>query len=260
MYSAFLRPARRDGEIAYHVDCTAYGRTYATRTVRATQGAHDDTSCIYVGILSFQRCDLPPGNHLKYSIPMPHIGDSIRPESIPRARAQQRAMMAISARGDGTSPPLDGGDGDTAFDWRPLEGPPPPPPADEDERAQSRQQRAFVRSAPLSSDSASAHLAALACLSDTYALGAALGHGANPATLGPKIREEVAMGVSLNHNVSLHDPTARADEWLLCERDASWGADGRVLVHQRFWSAGTGRLVVSGMQEGLIRLKPGSSL
>ncbi|EMR72037.1 putative acyl- thioesterase protein [Eutypa lata UCREL1] len=135
---------------------------------------------------------------------------------------------------------------DDPFDWRMLEG------HSRDELTESRQ-LAFVRSPAVSSDNASVHLAALVYLSDTYMLAAAL--NANPETIGEKIRD-VAMGASLTHNVSLHDPTARIDEWLLSERDTSWGSDGRVLVHQRLWNVETGRLVMSGTQEGLIRLKP----
>ncbi|KAI1504191.1 hypothetical protein F5X99DRAFT_372794 [Biscogniauxia marginata] len=46
-----------------------------------------------------------------------------------------------------------------------------------------------------------------------------------------------------------------SDEPMLGERETSWGANGRVLVHQRFWNAKTGRLVMLGSQEGLVRLK-----
>lgn len=204
--STFLRPVQAEGDILYHVDCTADGRTFSSRTVRATQGSSD--KCIYVAIISFQRGGLPANNVLNYSISMPDIG-GIRPEDISERGVQHEdgELQQPNAR-------------DNPFDWRMLEG------YSRDELTESRQ-LAFVRSPVLSSDKASVHLAALAYLSDTYMLAAAL--NANPETIGEKIRD-VAMGASLTHNVSLHDPTARIDEWLLSERDASWGSDGRVLV------------------------------
>lgn len=53
------------------------------------------------------------------------------------------------------------------------------------------------------------HLAALAYMSDELTLGPAL--FANPEAVIPKIRN-VVMATSMNHNVSLHDSNARADE------------------------------------------------
>lgn len=204
--STFLRPVQAEGDISYRVECTADGRSFSTRTVRATQGSSD--KCIYVAIISFQRGDLPANNVLNYSISMPDIG-GIRPGDISEEEVQHE---------DGES--LRPNARDDPFDWRMLEG------HSRDELTESRQ-LAFVRSPAVSSDNASVHLAALVYLSDTYMLAAAL--NANPETIGEKIRD-VAMGASLTHNVSLHDPTARIDEWLLSERDTSWGSDGRVLV------------------------------
>jgi acyl-CoA thioesterase II len=63
---------------------------------------------------------------------------------------------------------------------------------------------------------------------------------------------------SVNHSVLFHEPAARADEWMVSERSASWAADGRVLVEQRFWSRDTGRLVLTCWQEGLVRVNKAS--
>jgi acyl-CoA thioesterase II len=79
---------------------------------------------------------------------------------------------------------------------------------------------------------------------------------ANPVDVGPKLCN-LAVSASLNHNPFLHDPTARADEWMLGEKQTSWGSDGRVFIHQRFWNSKTGRLVMSGTQESVMRLKQG---
>lgn len=236
--SSFLRPADGKERISYKVDRVADSRAFATRVVRATSGVGDKN--VYVGVLSFYKNSPPAQNVLTYGISPPDVGDS-RPDDISEDRVQQMMSAAITR----DVPLLQLSAREEPFDWRPLESSPADDPT-------HFRQRSFVQSSACSSASPSVHLAALAYLSDTFLLGAAL--NANPAMVGPKLRN-VAMGVSLNHNLSLHDPTARVDDWMLGERDTSWGADGRVLIHQRFWNGRTGRLVMSGTQEGLIRLK-----
>jgi acyl-CoA thioesterase II len=238
--ASFLRPANGKGEISYAVTRVADRRAFATRLVRATSvdGAGDEP--IYIAVVSFQKNDLPASNVLTYGTPAPNVGVR-HPEDISEERIQ--VMMSAAVTRD--VPLLQLSAQEEPFDWRPLEN------ALTEDPTHFRQ-RSFVRSPTLTSDSPSVHLAALAYLSDTYLLGAPL--GANPVMVGPKLRN-VAMGTSLHHNLSLLDPTARVDKWMLGERETSWGADGRVLIHQRFWNATTGRLVMSGTQEGLIRLK-----
>jgi acyl-CoA thioesterase-2 len=65
----------------------------------------------------------------------------------------------------------------------------------------------------------------------------------------------VTLGATLTHNISFHDPQVKIDEWLVLERETSWGDEDRVLVHQRLWNLDSGRLILSGTQEALIRLK-----
>lgn len=72
------------------------------------------------------------------------------------------------------------------------------------------------------------HLAAFSYLSDEFPFGTALATGLKAAGKGFR---NVAMGVSLTHTVSFHDPQARIDGWLVLERETSWGADGRVVIH-----------------------------
>ncbi|KAK6193075.1 hypothetical protein LQW54_012821 [Pestalotiopsis sp. IQ-011] len=236
--ASFLRPADGKEKITYTVERAADGRAFATRIVRATSGASDKS--VYVAVLSFQKNDAPAGSVLSYGLSPPDVGVR-HAEDISEERLQEVKTAAITR----DIPLLQLTAKEEPFDWRPLENPPAENPT-------HFRQRSFVRSPPFESDSPSMHLAALAYLSDTFMLGAAL--NANPAMVGPKLRN-VAMGASMTHNLSLHDHAARVDGWMLGERDTSWGADGRVLIHQRFWNASTGRLVMSGTQEGLIRLK-----
>jgi hypothetical protein len=68
-------------------------------------------------------------------------------------------------------------------------------------------------------------------MSDTHLLSTAW--AARPAMLGPRL-QNLAISVSLNHNLALHDPPARVDERMFGVRETSWGADGRAIIHQRF--------------------------
>ncbi|KAI0003182.1 Thioesterase/thiol ester dehydrase-isomerase [Xylariaceae sp. FL0662B] len=216
------------------------GRAYATRVVRAFQVGDD--RCVYVAIISFQNYVVPAGNVLEYVLPRPDLG-GIRPDAITSQKVQQQMDDTVSK-----SVPLLQRDAKKAlppFDWRPLE-------LNLVDEPTQFLQHGFVRSQPLSTDSDAVNLASLGYLSDDYFLGPPM--YANAKAVGVGLRN-VAMGGSLTHNVSFHDSTTKADEWMLCERNTTWGTDGRTLSHQRFWNWKTGRLVMTCSQEALFRLK-----
>ncbi|KAI0106092.1 Thioesterase/thiol ester dehydrase-isomerase [Hypoxylon sp. NC0597] len=239
--SSFLSSVDASRKVIYRVERTHDGRVYSTRIVRATQvGSAQDELCVYVAVVSFQNSDIPVGNVLRYGTPMPDL-DNVAPDDL-KPHDTQRFNQAVVER---SVPLLQLNHEDRPFDFRFLGmemG---------DDPSQCRI-RAFVRSPPVSTDSPSIHLAAFGYMSDEYAYGAAL--AANPQELGNGMKN-FAMGASLTHNISLHDPRARVDEWMVMERDTSWASDGRVLVHQRVWNLRTGKLVMSGTQEALVRLK-----
>lgn len=89
-------------------------------------------------------------------------------------------------------------------------------------------------------------------MSDEILIGVAL--YSNPDAVGPNNRN-VAMAVSLNHHIWIHDPNIKVDEWIIGDRKTSCGAGGRVLISQRMWNHKTDRLVMSCTQEALIRLR-----
>lgn len=64
----------------------------------------------------------------------------------------------------------------------------------------------------------------------------------------------VAMAETLNHHLWFYDPSIKIDQWMVGERGTSWGADGRVLVHQTVWDQ-RGRLLMTCVREALVRLK-----
>ncbi|KAF7514599.1 hypothetical protein G7054_g15171 [Neopestalotiopsis clavispora] len=238
--SSFLAPASAGVDIRYEVEQTADGRSYATRTVRALQAQ----SCVYIAVISFQSAAGTNGNVLRYGTPKPDL-DGAGPDDVdPSAmRMMQTSMLDKSVNMN----KLDAAD--FPFDWRPLK-------MDMDEDPSSFRLWGFVRAPPLSSDNSALHLAALAYASDEFAFGAAL--AANPVAVGKGMRN-IMLGASLTHNVSFHDPQVRVDEWIVLERDTTWGADGRVLVSQRMWDMKSGRLILSGSQEALVRLRDKTS-
>ncbi|KAI0134969.1 Thioesterase/thiol ester dehydrase-isomerase [Daldinia grandis] len=239
-HSTFIKPVtvKAGHTVLYHVERTADGRTYATRLVRATQGGQD--TCVYMATISFQNSEQSPNSALNYGTPLPDLR-GISPDDIPAAL--NRKMLAAMESPDGPFKQLDS-DG-KPFDWRPLGL------VSKDDPCDCRA-RGFARSQPLSTASAAVNLAALAYMSDQVFLFIAI--YANPDKIGEKAHN-VAMGATLSHSISFHDPTAKVDEWMVVERETSWGGDGRVLIHERIWNLQSGRLVMTCTQEALIRLR-----
>lgn len=241
--SAFLRPATGKLDIAYRVERAADGRTFATRVVRAVQAG----KCVYVSTLSFQQCDGRPARGvLTYGLPAAGTG-GVRPDDIPKDLLKK--MMAATI-GDEAPVMATDAEEEPPLDWRPIG-------ARMAEDPTKFRQMGFVRSPPMVSDEASVHQAALVYMSDAHLLGSAL--NASPVALGPRWRN-LMLAATLTHNLSIHDPAARVDEWMVGEQNTSWGSEGRVLVHQRFWNAQTGALVLTATQEGVVRLKESARL
>ncbi|KAF3066432.1 Acyl-coenzyme A thioesterase 8 [Daldinia childiae] len=240
-HSSFIKPVTLNagGRVFYHVERTADGRAYTTRLVHATQGDKDNT-CVYIAVISFQSRDKSPHNALNYGTPLPDLS-GVSPDDIPEGLNQK--MPAASASPDGPFKQLDS-DGEP-FDWRPLRF------ALTNEPYTCRS-HSFARSLPLSTTSAAVNLAALAYMSDQVLFSIAI--YANPDKVGERAKN-VTMGATLSHNVSFHDPAVKVDEWMVVERETSWGGGGRVLIHERIWDLKSGSLVMTCMQEALIRLR-----
>lgn len=241
--SSFLRPVSQES-IFYRVERVSDGRTFATRLVRAFERAHDGVAdnLVYMATISFQSQRPPPEKTLNYSNPLPDL-DGAAPDSIPEFSGR----LLIENNRSGSLQPFK--PEDEPFDWRPATFSVQDAPSD-------CRTAGFSRSHPLSNSTAAVNLAALAYMSDEILIGVAL--FANPEAVGPRNRN-VAMAATLNHHLWFHDPTAKVDEWMVCERSTSSGADGRVMINQNVWNHQTGRLLLSCTQEALVRLK-GSNL
>lgn len=243
MQCVFLRPIKPKAKVHYFVERTLDGRVFASRIVRATQGS--DNACFYTATICFQRNDLQTGNVLDYHVPIPEEA-KVLPDSIRGGKAQEM-MAAITDR---STPLIQLSAKEEPFDWRPFDHP-------HVEEPTKFWQRSFVRSPAVASNNPHVHQSALAFLSDTFTIGAAL--HANPKKVGEKLRN-VAMAVTLATSLSIHEPMAKVDEWMFLQNETSWGSDGRVVIRQWYWDVKTGRLIMSGTQECLVRLKDTSKL
>ncbi|KAK7913846.1 hypothetical protein PG985_011549 [Apiospora marii] len=241
--SSFLRPVVQTREVEYHVERVSDGRSYATRIVRASVGNETNASTVlYLATISFQRRQdsSAAGRTLEYAELPPDLG-GMTPEGADPGNGKEQ----IEANRTGSLQPFK--PEDAPFDWLTAT-------MEVGDRPSDVRTTGFSRSsAPLSSSSTTAtNLASLAYMSDEMLLGLAI--FANPDAVGPRSRN-VALAVSLNHHLWFHDPGVRVDRWMVGERRTSAGADGRVLIHQQVWDQATGRLVMTGTQEALIRLK-----
>ncbi|KAI1079203.1 thioesterase-like superfamily-domain-containing protein [Whalleya microplaca] len=240
--SSFLRPIKADLKVDYQVDRTADGRRFATRTVRATQGARDGR-CLYTAILSFQKSGDSDGV-LTYCDPMPAV-DGTSPYDVPRQGFRQ---FGFQAQGSPESS-ADGTDDGEPFEWRLL-------PFEPAQQPLQMRARGFVRSALLATESQAIQSACMAFVSDVNLLELALLTNWEAV---PENMQSLAMSTTLTHHILLHSPTPKANEWMVCESGTSGGADGRILLQQRFWDFATGRLVMSCLQEALSET-PGARL
>lgn len=232
--STFTAAADGNEKIIYHVERVSDGRSFITRVVRASQG----TANIYTAMISFQSIATTRGNELQYGAPMIELDGG--PEDIDPSAMQNMQSSLVNR----STPIMQQSIEDRPLDWRPHSLEVGDDPA-------SFRFRAFVKSTPLSTKDTLTHLAALAYASDDLFFGVAL--LANPVAVGRGWRN-LASAASLAHNVSFHDPDAKMDEWIVTERETSWGAMGRVVVHQKMWNWRTGNLILSGSQEALVRL------
>lgn len=237
LQSSFIKPviAGSKEKVTFRVDRTADGRSFATRHVRTFQGS----VCVHLATISFHNTTAPVGPILQYQVSPPKI--DISPEDIPAEAVDKFNASLISQ----SVPLLKHKTDEMPFDWR-IVG------MEMTGNATDARLRAFVRSRPLSSERPSLHLAAFVYLSDQWGFGVAL--AANPKAVGRGMHN-VAFGASLTHNLTFHDSRVKVDDWLIVERETSWGGEGRVLVHQKVWDVKTGRLVMSGTQEAVVRLK-----
>ena len=223
LHAYFLRPGDPRVPIVYDVDRIRDGRSFTTRRVVAIQHG----KAIFNLAASFQ-IDEPGPTH---QVPMPDVPD---PESLPTFRERMEPYKDMLGDWYERDRPLDS----RHITRTPLERAP-------DEPLPPRQQLWFKTNGELPDDPL-LHACIVAYESDFTLLDTAL------LPIGIRSwNDGTTMMASLDHAMWFHRPF-RADDWLLYDQDSPTAYGARGFARGQIFTR-DGRLVVSVVQEGLIR-------
>ena len=226
LHAYFLRPGDPAEPIVYDVEAVRDGRSFSTRRVIARQHGRP----IFYLTASFQ----VPEPGLEHQDPMPsapppedcpELGDLLERRTGRAREVWDREWSALEVRYAGDS--REGG-----------------AVQDPDHPAVSR---VWLRTAGRLPDDRRLHAAVLTYASDLTLLSASV------VPHGTYIGDPRLQPASLDHAMWFHRD-ARADEWLLFDQVSPSASGGRGLAMGRLF-AHDGRLAVSVVQEGLIRLR-----
>ncbi len=227
IHAGFLAPGDPARPIRYEVARLRDGRSYLSRHVVARQGG----DAIFQASASFHRGD--EAEPLEHQDPMP--APVPPPEGLPSLGDLFRGW---TGGGRELSHPR-------LVEFRPAAFVDPAAP-----RVMPPDRACWFRTAEALPGDAAVHRRALAFSSDIFLVATALlPHGL------PSSMPDVVFVASLDHTVWFHHP-ARADEWLLHVMHSPAAAGGRGLARGSIYD-GSGRLVASTAQEGVLRLPPG---
>ncbi|WP_351228856.1 acyl-CoA thioesterase II [Streptomyces sp. NPDC002133] len=233
LHAYFLRPGDPGAPIVYTVDRIRDGRSFTTRRVVAVQHGHP----IFHLSASFQTYE----EGLDHQAEMPPAPD---PETLPTAAEMlplhlpaHIAERMVQAR--------------SAVDLRYVDA---PPWASVGQPREPRSQVWFRTNGKLDdySDDPLLHVCLATYVSDMTLLDSVLlAHGRGGWAVGDVV------GASLDHAMWFHRPF-RADEWLLYDQESPSAHGGRGLGQARIYTQ-DGRLAISVIQEGVVRVPHGSS-
>lgn len=221
LHAYFLRPGDPAVPIVYEVDRIRDGRSFTTRRVVAVQHG----KAIFNLSASFQLVE----EGFEHQTPMPAVPE---PES----------LQTIQQRMEPYADELDG--------WfsrpRPIDvryvGDPPRVAKDSGRREATS--RVWMRADGVLPDDPLLHVCAVTFASDMTLLDSSL-------TVQGRAWGDL-IGASLDHARWFHRPF-RADEWWLYDQESSWTGRSRGLSRGSIYTR-DGRLAVSVMQEGLLRI------
>ena len=224
LHAYFLRPGDPSIPILYEVDRIRDGKSFTTRRVVAVQHGK--------AIFNLQASFHAAEDGLDFSVAMP---DAPEPTSLPTFK--ERMAPYAEQMGDWYHRPR-------PIDMRYVDQPLPDSPAPEEPQIS---QRVWMRAdGTLPDDDGTLHACVVTYASDMTLLDTTL--------LPHRIRwtgNQIQMA-SLDHAMWFHRPF-RADEWLLYAQDTTSTSSSRGLARGLIFDT-DGRVVVSVMQEGLIRL------
>eukprot|EP01065_Artemidia_motanka_P047090 TRINITY_DN7296_c0_g1_i1.p1 TRINITY_DN7296_c0_g1~~TRINITY_DN7296_c0_g1_i1.p1 ORF type:complete len:360 (+),score=122.07 TRINITY_DN7296_c0_g1_i1:58-1080(+) len=240
MHSYFILPGDNTVPALYHVSRVRDGRSFATRTVKATQRGR----AIFVASVSFHRDE---GSALDFQDRMPDVPP---PEQLPTR--QENFRFLLHKMKDKMSPglrqwfearieapfPLDMRNCDPTLSQSSGIG---LPGAKKDPRAP--RQRLWIRANQQLADQAGVHACVCAYASDYVLVSTA----ALPAN------RVFDMAASLDHSMWFHQPF-RADDWMLYDVSSHRARGARALITGRLFTK-DGKLAVTIAQECILRYK-----
>ena len=222
LHAYFLRPGDTSVPILYEVDRIRDGKSFTTRRVVAIQHGRP----IFNLSASFHKVET---GQIDHQFPMPDVVD---PESLPTFK--ERMAPYAEQLGDWYHRPR-------PIDLRFVES-----PSRLLEHGRKAAQRVWFRADGQLSDDPLLHACVVAYASDMTLLDSImLPH--RVSFDDPRLQ-----GASLDHAMWFHRPF-RADEWLLYDQESPSASGARGLARGEIYSH-DGRLVVSVVQEGLVRL------
>ena len=225
LHAYFIRPGDPAVPIVYTVDRVRDGRSFTTRRVSAIQ--HGET--IFTLSASFHRPEPGP----EHADPMPDVPP---PEMVERTSDRLARLL-------GQLPPQMA---DNPIDLRSVG--PLSVEAERDPSLRTTKNLVWLRVDGELPDDPLLHVCLMTYASDMTLLDSVLlGHGLSWV-------DGRTSGASLDHAMWFHRPF-RADRWLLYAQDSPVAQGARGLAHGEVFTA-EGELVVSVMQEGLIRAAP----
>ena len=228
LHAYFLRPGDPSVPIVYEVDRIRDGRSFTTRRVVAMQHGR----AIFNMSASFQVVE----QGLTHQKPMPAVP---APEDLP---TMQERMAAFSDElGGWYSRPR-------PIDIRYVSD--PPRVLREQSGPKEPVSKVWMRADGRLPDDPLLHVCLVAFASDMTLLDSTL------VTHGRSFGKDPVMLASLDHAMWFHEPF-RADDWWLYSQDSPRTGGNRGLAHGEIFTR-DGRLAVSVVQEGLIRLVDGS--
>lgn len=222
IHGYFLRPGDPTIPILYEVDRIRDGRSFITRRVVAIQHG----KAIFNLSTSFHIHE----EGLDHQTPMP--SDVPAPETLPDFQTRYREWADLMGEDFERDRPIDV----RHVDWEPADRKQALPPY----------QRVWLRADGVLPDDPVLHVCVLTYASDMTLLDTSL----LPHAVGAM--DSGIMMASLDHAMWFHRPF-RADEWLLYAQDTPSASDARGLARGSIFTS-DGRLAVSVVQEGLIRL------
>ena len=227
LHAYFLDAGAVDVPIEYAVERVRDGRSFVTRTVRASQAGR----AIFTVTCSFHRDEPGPSHQLA-------MADVPPPDSC----IDLEAYLALR-RAKTTKPETRFADTTRPIDLRPIN---PPEPGVPDPGGTT--QRFWVRALGELPDDPLRH-ACIATWASDYTL---LGAMRRPHGGGPGYGRRDLATASLDHALWLHRPF-RMDQWLLYDQVSPFSGGGRGLSQGHYYTA-SGELVASMCQEGLMRV------